>query len=225
MNDEFLQAARKAWRRDPESAAVAILGVSAETLFCEAVKAARGCNQHKHKPGCPDAGHEGSGSTEKKSETPEERTKRIVVGAIKNAKSTLEELNKKVGKPPYDINDPRARAKINLEHELTRTQERDTEEAAERLNQVTESAKKTLAKGNSMSEYLAKSLTDDIYEIALEDGGYESLYDAPKDKLKAAIMKELQATPKDEADKLGDDAYDSYKWWRKRKEKIAKSLK
>ena len=161
MNDEFLQAAREAWRRDPENAAVAILGVSAESLFCEAVKAARGCNQHGHKPGCPDAGHENNG---------------------------------KHGERRKPSDSP-------------------------------ESAKKTLAKGNSMSEYLAKSLTDDIYEIALEDGGYESLYDAPKDKLKAAIMKELQATPKDEADKLGDDAYDSYKWWQKRKEKIAKSLK
>ena len=79
-------------------------------------------------------------------------------------------------------------------------------------------------KSNNMSDSLKKSLTNDIYEIALEEGGYESIYDAPKDKLKAAIMKELQATPKEEADKLGDDTYDSYKWWRKRKEKIAKSL-
>ena len=79
-------------------------------------------------------------------------------------------------------------------------------------------------KSNNMSDSLKKSLTNDIYEIALEEGGYESLYDAPKDKLKAAIMKELQATPKEEADKLGDDTSDSYKWWRKRKEKIAKSL-
>lgn len=64
MNEEMIQAAREAWRRDPESAARAILGCSAEELFCEAVKAARGCNQHAHKPGCPDA--EGGADTNAK---------------------------------------------------------------------------------------------------------------------------------------------------------------
>ena len=68
MNEETIQAAREAWRRDPESAARAILGVSAEELFCEAVKAAKGCNQHKHKPGCPDAegGEETASEIDKK---------------------------------------------------------------------------------------------------------------------------------------------------------------
>lgn len=110
-----------------------------------------GCNQYghewrgKHGEGWKPRGSRGEEKQgEKKTETPEERTKRVVVGAVKDANHALEELNKQLGKPPYDINDPRARAKVNLEHELTRTKERDTEEAAERLQEATERAKKTL---------------------------------------------------------------------------------
>lgn len=57
MTEETIQAARRAWANDPEAAAQALLGCSAEELF---ITALRGCNQHKHKPGCPDA----DGSTE-----------------------------------------------------------------------------------------------------------------------------------------------------------------
>ena len=52
MTEETIQAARRAWANDPEAAAQALLGCSAEELF---ITALRGCNQHKHKPGCPDA--------------------------------------------------------------------------------------------------------------------------------------------------------------------------
>ena len=52
MNEETIQAARAAFKRDPETACQAMLGCSAEEMF---VTALRGCNQHKHKPGCPDA--------------------------------------------------------------------------------------------------------------------------------------------------------------------------
>lgn len=112
-----------------------------------------GCNQYghewrgKHGEGWKPSGSRGEEKQgEKKTETPEERTKRVVVGAVKDANHALEELNKQLGKPPYDINDPRARAKVNLEHELTRTKESDTEEAAERLQEATERAKKTLGR-------------------------------------------------------------------------------
>jgi hypothetical protein len=111
-----------------------------------------GCNQYghewrsKHGEGWKPSGSRGEEKQgEKKTETPEERTKRVVVGAIKDANHALEELNKQLGNPPYNLNDPRARAKVNLEHELTRTKERDTEEAAERLRKVTEGAKKALS--------------------------------------------------------------------------------
>lgn len=57
MNEETIQAARRAWANDPEAAAQALLGCSAEELF---ITALRGCNQHGHKPGCPEA--EGGGS-------------------------------------------------------------------------------------------------------------------------------------------------------------------
>lgn len=52
MNEETIQAARSAFKRNPEDACRAMLGCSAEEMF---VTALRGCNQHKHKPGCPDA--------------------------------------------------------------------------------------------------------------------------------------------------------------------------
>lgn len=50
MNEEQIQAARAAFARDPEAACVALLGKAPEEVFIEAL---RGCNQHKHKPGCP----------------------------------------------------------------------------------------------------------------------------------------------------------------------------
>lgn len=43
--EEALRAARAQWVQDPKRAALALLG-------CDVVEAARGCNQHKHKPGC-----------------------------------------------------------------------------------------------------------------------------------------------------------------------------
>jgi len=52
MNEEQIQAARAAFARDPEAACVALLGKAPEEVFIEAL---RGCNQHKHKPGCPEA--------------------------------------------------------------------------------------------------------------------------------------------------------------------------
>lgn len=65
MNEETIQAARAAWRRNPEDAAMAMLGITPEELFVEAL---RGCNQHKHKPGCPDANGGGPSSGEAQDE-------------------------------------------------------------------------------------------------------------------------------------------------------------
>lgn len=138
---------RAAWCADPYAALNALAG--------ENITAANpyGCNQYGHEFRAPHGegwrGVDRQRDKKKREETSEERTKRIVVDSIKDANSTLEELNKKLGKPPYDINDPRARAKVDLEHELKRTEERDTEEAAERLKQSTERAKKALSKENS----------------------------------------------------------------------------
>ena len=52
MNEKSIQAAREAFNRDPETACQALLGCSAEEMF---ITALRGCNQHKHMPGGPDA--------------------------------------------------------------------------------------------------------------------------------------------------------------------------
>ena len=43
---EAVEAGRKQWEHDPHSVALAMLGSG------DLVEAARGCNQHKHKPGC-----------------------------------------------------------------------------------------------------------------------------------------------------------------------------
>lgn len=51
MNEEQIKAAKAAWKRDPETAAQALLGMSAEEVFVQAI---RGCNQYSHVKGCPD---------------------------------------------------------------------------------------------------------------------------------------------------------------------------
>lgn len=79
-------------------------------------------------------------------------------------------------------------------------------------------------KNKSMSDERAADMANEMFEIALEEGGYEKLYDTPKDKLKAVIAQELQSTPKEDADKLWNDSYDRYKWWRKNVEKVVKKL-
>ena len=61
MNEEQIKAAREAFKRDKETACQALLGCSAEEMF---VTALRGCNQHKHKPGCPDANGGGGSSAD-----------------------------------------------------------------------------------------------------------------------------------------------------------------
>ena len=79
-------------------------------------------------------------------------------------------------------------------------------------------------KNKSMSDSQAADMANEMFEIALEEGGYEKLYDTPKDKLKAVIAQELQSTPKADADKLWNDSYDRYKWWRKNVDKVVKKL-
>ena len=74
----------------------------------------------------------------------------------------------------------------------------------------------------------AVNLTDDIFEIALEEGGYEKLYDTPKDKLKHAITQELMVSGT--KDMFGNiDTGESgtpakYKWWRKNIKKVLARL-
>ena len=81
MKEETLQAAREAWNRDPETAAQALLGVSAEEIF---ITALRGCNQHKHKPGCPDADGVGDKEANKTSFSDEEDFRNKARAAYKN---------------------------------------------------------------------------------------------------------------------------------------------
>ena len=70
--EEAVRAARGMWLQDPKGAALALLG-------CDVVEAARGCNQHKHQPGCDAAG---DGEDEKYKDSP--------VPVVKRAKSVGE---------------------------------------------------------------------------------------------------------------------------------------
>jgi len=83
MNEETIQAARAAFKQDPETACKALLGCTPEEMF---ITALRGCNQHKHKPGCPEA--EGGGwankSTEDKLKAAIETQKKAKEQAEKN---------------------------------------------------------------------------------------------------------------------------------------------
>lgn len=89
-----------------------------------------------------------------------------------------------------------------------------------------ENPDKTTKAGLSSTD--AESLTGDIFEIALEEGGFEKLYDTPKEKLKETIRKELMKSGS--ADMMGNtDTGDSgetakYKWWRKNQKKIVDQL-
>lgn len=132
------------------------------------IQAARGCNQYKHKPGCPDAG-----------------------GA----------------------DDAPIKHKLNvkpLEHAIA-VGDFDRDKSPRILRYKD-----------------AVDLTDDIFEIALEEGGYEKLYDVPKSKLKHAITQELMVSgTKDmfgnvETGDSGETA--KYKWWRKNTKKILDRL-
>jgi hypothetical protein len=83
-------------------------------------------------------------------------------------------------------------------------------------------------KESGLSEKDADDMVDDIYEIALEEGGYEKLYDTPKDKLKQTIKRELVKSGSKSM--FGDmDTGESgtsakYSWWRKNRKKIVDSL-
>lgn len=74
---EAVDAGRKQWERDPHSVALAMLGSG------DLVEAARGCNQHKHKPGC-DAADGGDGEEYKDSPVPVVKKAKSVgeVGAL-----------------------------------------------------------------------------------------------------------------------------------------------
>ena len=79
-----------------------------------------------------------------------------------------------------------------------------------------------------LSERDAAELVDDVYEIAMEEGGYEKLYDVPKDRLKDAIRRELKRSGNacmfgDEDS--GESGYGSMKqWWRSKVDKLVKEL-
>ena len=131
------------------------------------IQAARGCNQYKHKPGCPDAG----GADD---------------APIKH-KLNVNPLERAIAIGSYDKD-----------------------------------------KSNGLRYKEAVDLSDDIFEIAREEGGDEKLYDSPSDKLKYAIQRQLMLTgTKDmfgnvESGDSGETA--KYSWWRKNQKKVVEML-
>lgn len=76
---------------------------------------------------------------------------------------------------------------------------------------------------SNLSDSDADFLTSDAYEIAMEEGGYEILYDTPKEKVKKAIRDTLKETGS--ASMLEGDTSALYSWWKKNKEKVVNKLK
>lgn len=80
----------------------------------------------------------------------------------------------------------------------------------------------------TLTDTEAESLTDDLFEIAMEEGGYEKLYDVPKEKLKAVIKQELMKSGSREmfgdVDTGEDGNPAKYRWWRKNVKRIVDSL-
>lgn len=85
MNEETIQAAREAWKNDREAACMALLGKSSEEVFIEAL---RGCNQHQHKPGCPEA--EGDGGDKSSDEKATAEKLKSALAAQKKARERAE---------------------------------------------------------------------------------------------------------------------------------------
>lgn len=92
----------------------------------------------------------------------------------------------------------------------------------ERGNRTNNNKKATL------TDTEAESLTDDMFEIAMEEGGYEKLYDVPKEKLKAVIKQELMKSGSRDMFGNYDTGEDGnsakYRWWRKNVKRIVDSL-
>lgn len=94
-----------------------------------------------------------------------------------------------------------------------------------------EGERKNRTNGNkkaTLTDTEAESLTDDMFEIAMEEGGYEKLYDVPKEKLKAVIKQELMKSGSREmfgdVDTGEDGNPAKYRWWRKNVKRIVDSL-
>lgn len=103
MNEEMIQAARAAFKKNPEAACKAILGCTTEDIFCEAVKAARGCNQHAHKPGCPDA--EGESTIPKTEDTRTQQRSMIFAEYAEKLQKLNEQYGGKFNTKRHELED------------------------------------------------------------------------------------------------------------------------
>lgn len=118
MNEEQINAAREAFTRDPETACQALLGCSAEEMF---ITALRGCNQHKHKPGCPDY----DGRAESDAKRLSELEKELQKASEEKARAAANRKGKN-GKEAYHaavLKDNKLRREANELKERQRTRE------------------------------------------------------------------------------------------------------
>lgn len=199
-----------------------------------------GCNQYGHRKG-----HQGSSSPKEENEI-DKYWKLPTINARKEqfekwrnearqAKKALDTFTRLTYRPAY--------VKTHgMDQEPTQEDWRAFENAdneRRRLEyEANQAEKKFEERKNKIANYWEKSprllyndavnLTDDIFEIALEEGGYEKLYDTPKDKLKHAITQELmESGTKDmfgniDTGESGTPA--KYKWWRKNIKKVLARL-
>ena len=225
---------RAAWCADPYAALNALAGenITASNPY--------GCNQYGHEwRGKHGEGWKGVDRQRDKKKEKEEKKKESGPPKHKNGAFKIPALDKALAVPtsaPGEKRAPIFKPSYMTDEQfkdalkgMDKDEKKSLSDALKKLAPRTDKNGQGLMpfasnKNKSMSEERAADMANEMFEIALEEGGYEKLYDTPKDKLKAVIAQELQSTPKEDTDKLWDDSYDRYKWWRKNGEKVVKKL-
>lgn len=172
MNEEQINAARAAYQRDPETACQALLGCSSEELF---ITALRGCNQHKHKPGCPDANGGGGQQAENQTlkllkEWSQYRKKELkAYEKTKNRgnKDAVEHATKAVSKFAKKIHDENRRVMDRIYSEGMEPEDEPSD--GRRAYSVLMDAQVSFANLSSAAKYLSKNPGGDKAEEAMRD--------------------------------------------------------
>lgn len=180
MNDEQIKAAKAAWQRDPDTAAKALLGMIAEEVFIQAI---RGCNQHAHKPGCPDYDGRSAADAQRLAELEEE----IKKSGAEKARA-LENRKSKKGKEAYSL----AVAKDNkLRRERNELLER--QQAREAVAKSDDPEKAALAFLDSEKSKLQRKLNEAVEEMQSFD---KFMYEAEhKGGMKREEVEKLYGEP------------------------------
>lgn len=170
-DEEAVEAAKTMWKRNPHDAALVIAGCSVE----EAVSAARGCNQYKHKPDCPEAdGAGGATETEPKNQDFTELKKDFEAAdqKVRNAISRIYDLQQEKEKIPnkafsetVDRFNAIKKKQIDLE---IKTLQKERDDAIEERDRIAGSIRELLTESRSQTK---KALEDvkSAHEPSIEE--------------------------------------------------------